>query len=87
MVAGTADFRSLIRLFQHEHEKGLEKISSYSHQLVNMNIMSLFQDRLCSYCQTYDISRTLAGNKIVDHSYAVGASHANAAPTTSSFST
>ena len=37
------------------------------------------------YRQTYNISRTLAGNKIVDHSGVVGA--ARAAPITSSFST
>ena len=39
------------------------------------------------YRQTSDISRTLVGNKIVDHSDAVGASPVGAAPTTSSFST
>ena len=39
------------------------------------------------YRQTCDISRTLVGNKIVDHSDAVGASPVGAAPTTSSFST
>ena len=35
------------------------------------------------YRQTSNISRTLAGNKIVDHSDVVGASPAGAAPTTS----
>ena len=39
------------------------------------------------YCQTSNISRTLVGNKIVDHSDVVGASSVGAAPTTSSFST
>ena len=34
-----------------------------------------------------NISRTLVGNKIVDHSDVVGASPVGAAPTTSSFST
>ena len=34
-----------------------------------------------------NIRRTLVGNKIVDHSYVVGASPIGAAPTTSSFST
>ena len=33
------------------------------------------------------ITRTLVGNKIVDHSDVVGASPVGAAPTTSSFST
>ena len=35
----------------------------------------------------YNIRRTSVGNKIVDHSDVVGASHVGAAPTTSSFST
>ena len=37
--------------------------------------------------KTSNISRTLAGNKIVDNSDVVGASPIGAAPTTSSFST
>ena len=39
------------------------------------------------YHQTSNISRTLVGNKIVDHSDVVGAAPIGAAPTTSSFST
>ena len=39
------------------------------------------------YRKTSNISRTLAGNKIVDHSDVIGASPVGAAPTTSSFST
>ena len=39
------------------------------------------------YRQVSNISRTLGGNKIVDHSDVVGASPVGAAPTTSSFST
>ena len=39
------------------------------------------------HCQTSNISLTLVGNKIVDHSDVVGASPVGAAPTTSSFST
>ena len=39
------------------------------------------------YRKTSNIRRTLGGNKIVDHSDVVGASHVSAAPTTSSFST
>ena len=35
----------------------------------------------------FNISHTLVGNKIVDHSDVVGASPVGAAPTTSSFST
>ena len=40
-----------------------------------------------TYSQTSNTSRTLAGNKIVDHPDVVGASPVGAAPTTSSFST
>ena len=39
------------------------------------------------YGKTSNKRRTLAGNKIVDHSDVVGASPVGAAPTTSSFST
>ena len=39
------------------------------------------------YRQTPNISRTLVGYKLVDHSDAVGASPVGASPTTSSFST
>ena len=39
------------------------------------------------YRKTSNISGTLAGNKIVDHSDVVGASPVGAASTTSSFST
>ena len=39
------------------------------------------------YRKVSNIRRTLAGNKIVDHSDVVGASPVGAAPTTSSFST
>ena len=41
----------------------------------------------CEYRQVSNISRTLVGNEIVDHSDVVGASPVGAAPTTSSFST
>ena len=40
-----------------------------------------------TYRKTFNISRTLVGNKIVDHSDVLGASPVGAAPTTSSFST
>ena len=39
------------------------------------------------YRQVSNISRTLVGNQIVDHSDVVGASPVGAAPTTSSFFT
>ena len=40
-----------------------------------------------TYHETSNISRTLAGNKILDHSEAVGSWPLGAAPTTASFST
>ena len=45
-------------------------------------------ESLCTqeYRQVSNIRRTLVGNKIVDHSNAVGASPVGTAPTTSSFS-
>ena len=39
------------------------------------------------HCQTSNISHTLVGNKIADHSDVAGASPVGAATTTSSFST
>ena len=39
------------------------------------------------YRQTFNISHTLVGNKIVDHSDVVGAVPVGTAPTTFSFST
>ena len=39
------------------------------------------------YCQDSNLSRTLVGNKIVDHSDVAGASPVGTAPTTSLFST
>ena len=39
------------------------------------------------YRKTFNISRTLVGNEIVDNSDVVGAPPVGAAPTTSSFST
>ena len=54
-----------------------------------MTITQLFDilEHLSRYRQVSNISRTLVGNKIVDHSDVVGASPVGAAPTTSSFST
>ena len=44
-------------------------------------------DTINTYRKTSNISSTIVGIKIVDHSDAVGASPAGAAPTTSSFPT
>ena len=46
-----------------------------------------FQLAICIYPETFNISSTLVGNEIDDHSDVVGASHAGAAHTTTSFST
>ena len=54
---------------------------------VTGGITSYRYDIHVSYCQTSNISRTLVGNKIVDHSDVVEASPVGAASTTSSFST
>ena len=43
--------------------------------------------KISIYREVSNLSRTLVGNKIVDHSDVVGASPVGAAPTTSSFST
>ena len=45
------------------------------------------KSRYLEYCQNTNIRCTLMDNKIVDHSYVVGAWPIDAAPTTSSFST
>ena len=55
----------------------------FSSDLNESTMVSLF---LCYY-QTANISCTLVGNGIVDHSEVVGASPVGAAPTTSSLST
>ena len=49
--------------------------------------MQIYHHGVFYYHQVSNISRTLVGNKIVDHSDLVGALPVGAAPTTSSFST
>ena len=51
------------------------------------DLESLSEWSTMSFRQTSNISHTLIGNKIVDHSDVVGASPVGAAPATSSFST
>ena len=50
-------------------------------------LLFVIHQKAHNYRQTSNISRTLVGNKIADHSDGVGASRVDAAPTTSSFST
>ena len=52
-----------------------------------MLVLSVQRHVNFNYRKVSNISRTLVGNKIVDHSDVVGAAPAVAAPTTSSFST
>ena len=52
-----------------------------------MCLQSYTDCHIYEYRQTSNISRTLIGNDIVDHSDVVGASPVGAAPTTISFST
>ena len=54
---------------------------------ISVRPQSVDSTRGSEYRQTSNISRTLVGNEIVDHSDVVGASPVGAAPTTSSFST
>ena len=63
-----------------------------SKQLGRDKILSILKHKFqlylyLRYRKTSNISHTLVGNKIVDHSDVVGASAVGAAPTTSSFST
>ena len=53
-----------------------------------MKLMPVHQQPLCTmnYRQISNISRTLIGNRIIDHSDVVGAPPVGAAPTTSPFS-
>ena len=53
----------------------------------NLDVHINTPESVYDYCQTCNISRTFVGNKIVDHSDAVGALPAGTAPTTSSLST
>ena len=57
-----------------------------SHHGNHLHTMVLVPHDLI-YHQTFNIRRTLVGNKIVDHSDVVGAAPVGPAPTTSSFST
>ena len=51
------------------------------------NTIAALRSNVVTYRRTSNISRTLIGNKIDDHSDEVGASPVGAAPTTPSFST
>ena len=55
--------------------------------LINYTYLVYTQHCTQSYRKTSNISRTIVGNKFVDHSDVVGASPVGAAPTTSAFTT
>ena len=55
--------------------------------ITGLNTCMYTESNKMTYRQTSNISRTLAGTIIFDHSDVVGAPPVDAAPTTSSFST
>ena len=63
-----------------------EKFSFFSQSLASANPQQANYNKII-YCQTSNISQTLAGNKIVDRSDVVGAAPVGAALIASSFST
>ena len=62
----------------------IAQLSSVYQWLITCTCLNVIQ---ITYRKLSNISRTLVGNKIVDHSDVVGASPVGATPTTSSFST
>ena len=66
----------------YQHSKCASNIEQNRIEFLNIKPYGVVD-----YRKTSNISRTLEGNKIVDHSDVVGASPVGAAPTTSSFST
>ena len=63
--------------------QGKAFILSWDEIFINQTTLTVW----VNYPKTSNISRTLVGNEIVDHSDVVGASPVGAAPTSSSFST
>ena len=64
-----------------------QKITFLKWHWTHVSELELAFQRLNEYRKTSNISRTLLGTKIADHSDVVGASPVGAAPTTSSLST
>ena len=65
------------------HVTTITRASSYIYDTIESCYKTI---NVLNYRKTSNISRTLVGNKIVDHSDVVGTSPVGAAPTTSSFS-
>ena len=86
-------YQTLLSYNQAEYMNSILSISKKAQSYIKTRYGVILQNSLkgCieihSYRQVSDISRTLVGNKIVDHSDVVGASPVGAAPPTSSFST
>ena len=59
----------------------------FAGTVIHDQVRGVLDQDLNTCRQTSNMRCTLEGNKIVDHSYVVGASPVGAAPTTSSFST
>ena len=72
-------------MFQDRPTRAIISSLTVEHQ-EHWSNLNINYEMLCEeYCQTYNISHTLSGSKIVDHSDVVGASPVCAVPTTSSF--
>ena len=67
--------------------KGRTFFNDYNKQNILWKFVWNILWRVLTYRNTFNICRTLVGNKIVDNSDVVGASPVGAAPTTSSLST
>ena len=82
-------FASLTNFHQKylsDYYEGIWTVRKMSSRDYTATVLSTLHCVLTEHHQTSDISDTLAGNKIVDHSDVVGASPVGAAPTASSYS-
>ena len=69
------------------HRTDIDYYSNYTEQIQSATVFILNGYSLLKYSEISNISRTLVGNRIVDHLDGVGALPVGAAPTASSFST
>ena len=81
-----ADTTKVFTIIDWSHSAGGE-VNSLTPGIYGCNFNTNYQTHFSEYRQTSNISCTLVGNKVVDHSDVVGASPVGAAPTTPSFST
>ena len=73
------------KVVRHAGQQELTQCVVMPHGDIELNNFGSGNEKY--YWQTSNISHTLVGNKIVDHTDVVGASLVGIAPTTSSFST